>query len=76
MSDLVQKDYPLGGFFTRNPTEDPRYPEGSYYESMGWKGFGHTTNIYDSNGNLIDQHNPTGVNDAARTILGNKLRWP
>lgn len=43
------------GFFnTVNSTDDPKYPAGSYYHSMGDQGGAHQTVIYDSAGNVIE----------------------
>jgi hypothetical protein len=58
-----------GSFFTRNPTEDPQYPAGSFYESMGVKGYGHNTNIYDPNGQLLHQTDPGAVQQAMRDYI-------
>lgn len=63
--DPMHKESPQGGFFTRNVTSDPRYPDG-YYESMGWKGYGHNTNVFGPDGSLLHQTNPSGVLEAAR----------
>lgn len=50
---LHEKDE-RGDFVTVNPTNDPKYPPGSYYVSYG-DSSGHVTLIYDKDGNLIDQ---------------------
>jgi hypothetical protein len=69
MDPIHKLDPRFGGFFTRNFTDDPRYPPGSYYESMGWHDYGHTTNIYGPDGALLDQRNPGSVGIAARNIV-------
>ncbi len=67
--DPMHKNFPDDGYFTRNYTSDPKYPPGSYYESMGWKGYPHNTNIYGPDGGLIDQTNPGSTLDSARNII-------
>jgi len=65
----IHNNYPSGGFFTRNPTNDPSYPPGSFYESMGWTRHPHNTNIYGPNGDLLNQTNPGATQKAARDII-------
>lgn len=68
--DPLQRNFPNGGFFTRNLTRDPRFPENSYYESMGWRGTGnHNTNIFDANGNLLSQTEREAVLRTARNFI-------
>ncbi len=62
---------PDSGFFTRNFTNDPRYPAGSYFESMGWRGYPHNTNIYGPDGSLLSQTDPGATLEAARNIVLN-----
>jgi hypothetical protein len=57
------------GFFTRKETDDPNYLPGSYFESMGFKGYGHNTNIYDPNGSLLHQTEPGAVQEASRNYV-------
>jgi hypothetical protein len=46
-----------GGSITVNDTDDPRYPEGSYYQSQQEPDTDKTTTIYSPDGDILD-HNP------------------
>jgi hypothetical protein len=42
-----------GDFVTVNNTDDPNYPDGSYYVSYGNPDDGHVTTVHDSSGEQI-----------------------
>lgn len=68
----LDRPLPNGGFWTRNPTSDPRYPSGSYYNSTGW-GANHTTFIYGPNGDLLSMGKLNKVISGAEKMLVNSL---
>ncbi|MFI5976044.1 hypothetical protein [Streptomyces sp. NPDC051452] len=40
-------------YVTANPTDDPQYPDGSYYVSYGNDDDGHVTQVFDEDGDQI-----------------------
>jgi len=66
--DPFHKPLPNGGFMTSNPTLDPRYPQGSYYVSVGW-GSGHNTFIFGSDGSLLPSNGLNNVIQGSQNLL-------
>ena len=52
----IQEETASGGSLTVNNTEDPKYPDGSYYQSQQEPDTEKTTTIYSPDGEILDNH--------------------